>query len=427
MTSPSRVDAARLPKLPTSRYAFADPEGDGPDIPAYSPDQMHDYARAAVATLAEQPEPELSMSMFATREDYERAVHLAQAVAVGTNTAEADALRSDVAGWILVPREPDDYTISTIPGQTDSDARILYRRIVEIAAISSGASVVVNAWSCANECADGGVRCEQWCRNPARCVASYVVTHRPHLAGAAAAEFVSTEEPSEPDNRCVRGAGSDPFAHEDTCRPKDGETWEEWGKHQVPVDAATEAAIDAAVGLGAPQANTLSDAVYTRFTRSMDEQAGELGPLTLRQRNAVHAVMWNGIDAALAAQSEQSAAPEPAAAEGYLELMEGDIGPGIRDLRVRGHLRSYPAGTRFFAESDSGADRVRVERDALRSALTELVACKDLADQFDAMKLDVPDFATAAVLDGIHAEYMRRKPLAWKSARAALKADGEAK
>lgn len=57
-----------------------------------------------------------------------------------------------------------------------------------------------------------------------------------------------------------------------------------------------------------------------------------------------------------------------------------------------------------------------------RQALAELVACKDLADQFDALKQDVHDFATAAVLEGIQAEYQRRKPLAWANARAALAA-----
>ena len=56
----------------------------------------------------------------------------------------------------------------------------------------------------------------------------------------------------------------------------------------------------------------------------------------------------------------------------------------------------------------------------LQKALAELIACKDLADQFDALKQDVPDFATAAVLNGIQAEYLRRKHLAWSAVCAAL-------
>jgi hypothetical protein len=61
----------------------------------------------------------------------------------------------------------------------------------------------------------------------------------------------------------------------------------------------------------------------------------------------------------------------------------------------------------------------------LRKALEELVALKDLADQFDAMKQDVRDVATAAVLEGIQHEYQRRKPAAWAAARAALAAPQE--
>lgn len=56
----------------------------------------------------------------------------------------------------------------------------------------------------------------------------------------------------------------------------------------------------------------------------------------------------------------------------------------------------------------------------LHDALRELVALKAMADQFDAMKQDVHDFATAAVLDGIQAEYQRRKPAAWEAARRIL-------
>lgn len=42
------TDTYELPPLPVSRYGFADPDGDGPDIPAFSADQMREYARAAI-------------------------------------------------------------------------------------------------------------------------------------------------------------------------------------------------------------------------------------------------------------------------------------------------------------------------------------------------------------------------------------------
>lgn len=48
--SPSSKSTTDLPPLPVSRYAFADPEGEGPDIPAFSADQMLSYARAALAS-----------------------------------------------------------------------------------------------------------------------------------------------------------------------------------------------------------------------------------------------------------------------------------------------------------------------------------------------------------------------------------------
>ena len=56
----------------------------------------------------------------------------------------------------------------------------------------------------------------------------------------------------------------------------------------------------------------------------------------------------------------------------------------------------------------------------LRGALEELIACKNLADKFDELKENVHDFATAAVIDGIRAEYHRRKPAAWQAARRAV-------
>lgn len=75
-------------------------------------------------------------------------------------------------------------------------------------------------------------------------------------------------------------------------------------------------------------------------------------------------------------------------------------------------LRAYDAQAAELA-----ALRARVA--ALEAALRELVALKDMHDQFDAMKQDV---ATAIVLEGIGREYRSRKPAAWERARALLSA-----
>ena len=58
--------------------------------------------------------------------------------------------------------------------------------------------------------------------------------------------------------------------------------------------------------------------------------------------------------------------------------------------------------------------------DNIRKALAELVELKKLKEQFDVLKQDVPDVATAAVLEGMAAEYQRRQPFAWAAARTAL-------
>ena len=73
-------------------------------------------------------------------------------------------------------------------------------------------------------------------------------------------------------------------------------------------------------------------------------------------------------------------------------------------------------------KADSGLmrDDVALFATRLHDALRELVTLKAMADQFDAMKQDVRDFATAAVLNGIQAEYLRRKPAAWEAARRIL-------
>lgn len=65
------------------------------------------------------------------------------------------------------------------------------------------------------------------------------------------------------------------------------------------------------------------------------------------------------------------------------------------------------------------ADQAR-ECQALRDALTELVACKDLK-----ARVRVDDLCTYGIADAERAqaredEYIRREPLAWDAARAAL-------
>lgn len=79
------------------------------------------------------------------------------------------------------------------------------------------------------------------------------------------------------------------------------------------------------------------------------------------------------------------------------------------------HCRALGMSDR--ADSGLMRDDVALFAKMLHDALRELVACKGLADQFDALKQDVHDFATAAVLEGIQAEYLRRKPAAWAEAR----------
>jgi hypothetical protein len=59
-------------------------------------------------------------------------------------------------------------------------------------------------------------------------------------------------------------------------------------------------------------------------------------------------------------------------------------------------------------------ERLRAERDALRAALAELVALKDLKDSWDAKH------AAGAAPSMIDFGYYERKPLAWDAARIAL-------
>lgn len=85
--------------------------------------------------------------------------------------------------------------------------------------------------------------------------------------------------------------------------------------------------------------------------------------------------------------------------------------------RERDELRMVAATGAKYVEQLAAVTK---DRDELVAALEELVACKDLADKFDSLAQDFYNFATAAVVDEIHAEYLRRKPVAWAAARSAL-------
>lgn len=74
--------SVELPPLPASQYAFADPEGFGPDIPAFSADQMRAYAAEAlkarkpltgkhISAVVRSVQPNLSTTCKAWGELYE--------------------------------------------------------------------------------------------------------------------------------------------------------------------------------------------------------------------------------------------------------------------------------------------------------------------------------------------------------------------
>jgi hypothetical protein len=63
-------------------------------------------------------------------------------------------------------------------------------------------------------------------------------------------------------------------------------------------------------------------------------------------------------------------------------------------------------------------DAARAKADAL-AALAELVACKDLKDEMDAMFKGSKDFGG---IDKLEREYKRRQPLAWAEARRVIAA-----
>ena len=64
-----------------------------------------------------------------------------------------------------------------------------------------------------------------------------------------------------------------------------------------PADPAQPAAVCAA-----PSYEEVKRIVGDTFEASMSDQSGEIGPITLRKRNAIHAVVWDSVNAVLAAR-----------------------------------------------------------------------------------------------------------------------------
>ena len=87
------VKAWPMPELPVSRYAFADPEDDGPDIPAYSPDQVHDAIRTAREAVAAEADARMA-----------RLLSFAESVRDGTATGSW--LHSEACAALSEARKP---------------------------------------------------------------------------------------------------------------------------------------------------------------------------------------------------------------------------------------------------------------------------------------------------------------------------------
>ncbi len=82
-------------------------------------------------------------------------------------------------------------------------------------------------------------------------------------------------------------------------------------------------------------------------------------------------------------------------------------------------LRARKADRTLHEAAADEIERLTAERDALRAALVELVACKDLKDDLHRLRSD-PYYITQA--DAAEIEYRRCKPVAWAAARAAIDA-----
>ncbi len=67
---------------------------------------------------------------------------------------------------------------------------------------------------------------------------------------------------------------------------------------QMPLGVSEGAATSACV---APSSEEVKRIVGDIFEASMSYQSGEIGTITLRQRNAIHAVVWDSVNAVLAA------------------------------------------------------------------------------------------------------------------------------
>jgi len=97
--------------------------------------------------------------------------------------------------------------------------------------------------------------------------------------------------------------------------------------------------------------------------------------------------------------------------------------PGLPKPLEPGQVVSFKVGFGDPRDPDklAAADEIsslREERDRLRAALAELVACKDLKEQVAQLNAERPFPMHAFQL--AEAAYNRRRPLAWGAARAAL-------
>ncbi len=102
----------------------------------------------------------------------------------------------------------------------------------------------------------------------------------------------------------------------------------------------------------------------------------------------------------------------------------------LADLRARlgrGEAERDAARTaaRLLEESASAEMRKAVtaekQRDAAEAALAELVACKDLKEQWEAASKDArPDVELPFEVEQLFFDYKTRQPLAWAAARAVL-------
>ena len=89
-------------------------------------------------------------------------------------------------------------------------------------------------------------------------------------------------------------------------------------------------------------------------------------------------------------------------------------------LPLGGEGAMYAAGqpARDLAAAKTEIATLRAALAERQAAINELVACKDLREQIDALDAVLYSIADADRADDMQAEYNRRKPLAWSAARA---------